>query len=71
MGKPTNDIMMILRAGGSVSIEARKPTNDLMMMARVAAEAGGTLILRDIQKPTNDLMMLARAGGKNVILEIS
>jgi hypothetical protein len=69
--KSTNDIMMIIGAGGGVIVDAAmKSTNDLMMIAGTARSNGVTITLRGLNmKSTNDLMMIGGAGKGFVRLE--
>lgn len=70
MGKPTNDLLRIIQAGGNLSIVAEKPTTDLVELAQTARRMGVKLVLRKVSKPTSDIIAIAQAGGDCVVFEI-
>ncbi|MFK5892116.1 MAG: hypothetical protein QM504_02725 [Pseudomonadota bacterium] len=70
MSKSTNDLCVIMRAGGGVSIPCNKSTNDLCTIARAGASSGATLIVKNAgEKSTNDLCTIGRANPGHVIFD--
>lgn len=64
----TSDLLQIVRAGGSLNIEAKaRLTSDLVQIARAAKQGGATVTFTGMSlRLTSDLVQIARAGQGHV-----
>lgn len=69
--KSTNDIISIVRAGGSIIIDSTKSTNDIISIVRAAGTNSQITIKNASKKSTNDIISIARASvGKPIIFDL-
>ena len=69
--KTTDQIISIVRAGGSVIIDSSKTTDQLISIVRAAGQKNQITIKKAGSKTTDQLISIARAGCGNVVLDMT
>ena len=69
MSKPTDQLIQIVSAGGSIVID-NKPVDQLVTIVAAAARAGAQVTIKG-NKPTDQLVQIARAGNGNVVFDFT
>lgn len=71
MSRTTDNIIRVVKSGGSMNVNGEKMTTDNMIrVAKTAVSSEVIVTFMGLHKHTTDnLIRIAKAGGKNVILQ--
>jgi len=72
MSKSTDNLILLIKAGGNLSIDASNiHTENIIKITKVAIETNRRVVFRNLSgKSTDNLIQIIKAGGDNITIEV-